>query len=59
MYCIKGVEKIASVGTGYVDDVTLIATLEKNEEQTETNVRKRIRQMARTWEKLLYLTGGN
>ena len=56
--CIQGIQAIASVGTGYVDDVTLITNVADNEPQTEQTARNKIKYMARKWEKLLYLTGG-
>ena len=56
--CIQGIQAIASVGTGYVDDVTLITNVADDEPQTEQTVRNKIKYMAQKWEKLLYLTGG-
>ena len=58
VYCIKGIEFLCTVGTGYVDDVTLVVSLDRETAQTETNVKKKIQRMASTWEKLLYVTGG-
>ena len=56
--CIKGLEILTTVGTGYVDDVTLFVSLDPKEPQTEEQVKKRIQRMASKWEKLLFLTGG-
>ena len=56
--CLKGLEYITAVGTGYVDDVTLVVSVHPEEEQTESLVRTKLRKMATTWEKLLYITGG-
>ena len=56
--CVKGLETLVAIGTGYVDDVTLITSLRTEEPQTEKQVRNRLRIMATRWEKLLYLTGG-
>jgi len=56
--CIKGIEWITTVGTGYVDDVTLMTTVDFDEPQTEHRVKAKIYKMANRWEKLLYLTGG-
>ena len=58
IYCLKGIEKLVAIGTGYVDDVTLIASLHPEEPQTEKRVRNKLKLMASRWEKLLYLTGG-
>ena len=56
--CVNGKKKLCTVGTGYVDDVTLLVTTKYSEEQTETQVKKRIKRMAKTWEKILHTTGG-
>ena len=46
VYCVKGIEKLVSVGTGYVDDVTLIASLSESDPQTVKQVRKKLKLMA-------------
>ena len=56
--CIKGLEYLTTVGTGYVDDVTLVVSLAPEDPQTELNVKQKLQKMASTWEKLLYITGG-
>ena len=56
--CTKRSHEITTIGTGYVDDVTLITTLTPTEPQTETKVRNKLRGMAKTWEQLLFITGG-
>jgi len=56
--CIQGIKKFTTVGTGYVDDVTLFISLHRRDKQTELKVKKKIKQMATQWGKLLYLTGG-
>ena len=43
---VKGIRKMVSIGTGYVDDVTLIASLSKVEPQTEKQVRNKLGIMA-------------
>ena len=55
---IEGKKKITTVGTGYVDDVTLNITVEDNENQEEGIVRRKLKQIAQKWEALLYITGG-
>ena len=56
--CIEGLCTLSTVGTGYVDDVTLMVTTTFDEPQTEVYVQNKIKNMATIWEKLLYLTGG-
>ncbi len=58
MSCIQGLEYLRTVGTGYVDDVTLFVSIDKNDPQTEHYVNKKLKYMASKWEKILYLTGG-
>ena len=58
---IIGIEnntKLSTVGTGYVDDVTLNITVDNTEDQTESMVRRKIKHIAQTWEELLFITGG-
>ena len=56
--CIKGIEFLRTVGTGYVDDVTLFVSIENTSPQTELQVKKKLKHMASKWEKILHLTGG-
>ena len=56
--CVEGIEKLCTIGTGYVDDVTLFVTVESEQPQTERQVKKQLKNMATQWERLLYLTGG-
>ena len=58
MTCVTNIKKVTSVGTGYVDDVTLGLSLPRDEQQTEHMVHKKIKQMSQLWERLLYITGG-
>ena len=58
MYCIQKLKSISTVGTGYVDDVTLGLALPKEIPQTEATVRRHIRRMSQLWEQLLYISGG-
>ncbi len=56
--CIQKLKTAMSVGTGYVDDVTLGLSIPRDQSQTEHKVYRHIKRMAQTWEKLLYITGG-
>ena len=58
VHCVEGITHLITVGTGYVDDVTLFVTLENTEQQTERHVKRKIKFMATQWERLLFLTGG-
>ena len=58
MYCVQQIHKISTVGTGYVDDVTLGLALPKDTPQNEATVRRHIRKMSQLWEKLLHISGG-
>ena len=58
MTCVEGLTKIATVGTGYVDDVTLGLSIKKSQKQTERQVLLHLRRMSQLWETLLYITGG-
>ena len=40
---IKGIKKLTTIGTGYIDDVTLFVSLNRNKPQMEQKVLKRIR----------------
>ena len=56
--CVQQVSRVTSVGTGYVDDVTLGLSVSDNQPQTEHTVHKQIHRMGQLWEKLLYISGG-
>ena len=54
VFCVKGLEYLTTVGTGYVDDVTLIVSLEREDPQTEGKIKNKVKHMAAKWEKLLF-----
>ena len=56
--CVQNISAVTTVGTEYVDDVTLGLTVPEGSAQTESNVRQHIKRMAQLWEQLLYITGG-
>ena len=56
--CVQLLTKIMTVGTGYVDDVTLALSLPNNIKQTDDTVRRHIKKMSQLWEQLLYISGG-
>ena len=56
--CVQSILNVTTVGTGYVDDVTLGVTLHREQKQTETSVFKLIKFMGQLWEQLLFITGG-
>ena len=58
MNCVQAINQVTTVGTGYVDDVTLGLSLPHDTEQTENMVFKHIKKMSQLWERLLYITGG-
>ena len=58
MACVNQVNKIMTVGTGYVDDVTLGVSVPIDQPQTEKTVHSHVRKMGQLWEKLLFITGG-
>ena len=58
MYCVQTIKKISTVGTGYVNDVTLGLALPNDTPQNEATVRRHIRKMSQLWEQLLYISGG-
>ncbi len=58
MHCVEKIFSVSTVGTGYVDDVTLGLSVPKDQPQTEHMVYKHIKRMGQLWENLLYLTGG-
>ncbi len=49
---------MTSVGTGYVDDVTLGLSIPQELEQNERTVHAYIKRMSQLWEQLLFITGG-
>ena len=57
-YCIENKSNISTVGTGYVDDVTLGTSVPREQKQTYGTVRNQIKKMGKTWEQLLYISGG-
>ena len=56
--CVQSLLFVATVGTGYVDDVTLGLTVPRDQQQTEAQVFKHIKRMGQLWETLLFITGG-
>ena len=58
MSCVEGMVQIATVGTGYVDEVTLGLSIPPEHKQTEQRVLKQIQQMSQLWVTLLFITGG-
>ena len=55
---IKKLRELHTVGTGYVDDVTIFVSVNKSAPQTVLGVKNRLKHIATNWEKLLFLTGG-
>ena len=51
-------ENLSTVGTGYVDDVTLVSSTQRDQAQTYSMVKNQIKQMGQVWENLLYISGG-
>ena len=58
MTCVQKISQVTTVGTGYVDDVTLGLSVTRERPQTETKVRTLLQRMGQIWEQLLYITGG-
>ena len=58
MTCVNKISQITSVGTGYVDDVTLGLSVPRDQPQTGYKVYQHIKKMGQLWERLLYITGG-
>ena len=58
IYGIDMVHKLCMIGTGYVDDVTIIISVSKQEPQTELSIKTRMKRIAQKWEQLLFITGG-
>ena len=56
--CVEQIKTVTTVGTGYVDDVTLGLSVPRDQKQNENTVYKYIKQMSQLWEKLLFITGG-
>ena len=55
---IKKLEELNIIGTGYVDDVTIVVSVNKRDPQTLVCVKSKVKTIASKWEKLLYITGG-
>ena len=58
MTCVEQLARVCTVGTGYVDDVTLGTSIPVTQQQTETKVYYHIKRMGQLWERLLFITGG-
>ena len=56
--CVEQLMTVTSVGTGYVDDVTLGLSVRKEHPQNETTVKNQLKRMSQLWERLLYICGG-
>ena len=56
--CIQKLSQVCTVGTCYVDDVTLGVSIPHDQPQTDSQVYHHLRRMGQLWEKLLYITGG-
>ena len=56
--CIQNRSNISTVGTGYVDDVTLGMSVSRLQKQTYGTARNQIKKMGKTWEQLLHISGG-
>lgn len=56
--CIENKRQCTTIGTGCVDDVTLVMSIPKGTSQTVNMVRKMIQRMAQLWDQLLFITGG-
>ncbi len=50
--------RLTTVGTGYVNDVTMVVSVEKDELQNISMIKKILKIVTTKWEKLLFLTGG-
>lgn len=57
--CVEHINHVTTVGTGYVDDVTLGLLLPRDQPQNKYMVYKYIQKMGQLWEKLLFITGGD
>ena len=58
LHCVQNIHTVTTVGTSYVDDVTLGLFDPCDRDQSEYTVRKYIKIMSQIWERLLYITGG-
>ena len=56
--CVENLQRATTVGTGYVDDVTLGLSVPREQTQTENMVQRQIQRMGQLWERLLHITGG-
>ena len=58
---VAGIKKLAEInliGTGYVDDVTIVVSVNQTAPQTVGEVKRKVKRIASKWEQLLYITGG-
>ncbi len=51
LMCVNQIKRVITVGTGYVDDVTLGLSIPREQAQTEKMVQKHIQRMGQLWEK--------
>ena len=58
MTCVNNIIRLTTVGTGYVDDVTLGVSVPKDQLQTEMNVYSHTRKMGQLWKNCYLLPGG-
>ena len=58
MACIQKLQQIQTVGTGYVDDITLCLSIPREQNQSERSVYRHLKRMSQLWEQLLFITGG-
>ena len=58
MTCVEQLSRVFTVGTGYVDNVTLGISIPRDQSQTETKVHRHIKRIGQLWERLLFITGG-
>ena len=56
--CVQSILNVTTVGTGYVDDVTLGVTVHREQKQTENSVFRLIKFMKQLWEQLIFITCG-
>ena len=58
LMCVQQLQRVTTVRTGYVDDVTLGLSVNRDQAQTENTVQRQIQRMGQLWEQLRYVTGG-
>ncbi len=56
--CVQQIKRVTTVGTGYMNDVTLGLSIPRDQKQNEKTVCKYIKRMSQLWEQLLFITGG-